>query len=152
MAPKTKLGKAAKAMAAKSKSAKGADKEVKKETKTPDKRVRVTGKTRQELATASDAQPSSSADCTGYAKGTISALLTSLKYQLKAKKTTPEQKADAQTTLQDCVDSACYRIICIQKWLNSVPLVAGIRGRRQQKERASRQDGQPGSEELLLGS
>ena len=37
----------------------------------------------------------------GYARGTVSALLTSLKYQVKAKKTSDSQKDDAQKVLQD---------------------------------------------------
>ena len=37
----------------------------------------------------------------GYARGTVSALLTSLKYQVKAKKTSDSEKDDASKVLQD---------------------------------------------------
>ncbi|CAE7466754.1 unnamed protein product [Symbiodinium natans] len=48
-----------------------------------------------------DAQTSESTKGLGYPRGTISALITSLKYQAKAKKVTEDQRADCMKTLSD---------------------------------------------------
>ena len=57
-------------------------------------------KTKREPATKP--APEDSTATIGFARGTISALLTSLKYQAGASKSaTAEQKADAQKTLED---------------------------------------------------
>ena len=111
MAPK--MGKTAKAMAAKS--AAKASAEVRTTPKAKPKRVKE-----PVLETAGDASASDQAakredgqapmehdgsgappSQLGYARDTVSALLTSLKYQVKAKKTSDSQKDDAQKVLQD---------------------------------------------------
>ena len=45
--------------------------------------------------------PSSSKETLGYPRGTISALLTSLRYQPKSKKLSAEEKQDAAKALED---------------------------------------------------
>lgn len=117
MAPK--MGKTAKAMAAKSAAKASAGKKVKKEVRTTPKAKPKRVK-EPVLETAGDASASDQAakredgqapmehdgsgappSQLGYARGTVSALLTSLKYQVKAKKTSDSQKDDAQKVLQD---------------------------------------------------
>ena len=86
--------KLAKAMASKSK----AGPKVKKETKTPDRRIRgkcPKAKAVPEPGSDGDGEPK------GVQRGTVSALLTSLKYQTAAKKNSESQRNDAAAALQD---------------------------------------------------
>ena len=88
--------KLAKAMASKSK----AGPKVKKETKTPDRRIRgkcPKAKAAPEPASEGDGEPKG----LGIQRGTVSALLTSLKYQTMAKKNSESQRNDAAAALQD---------------------------------------------------
>ena len=98
MAPNKAAGKLAKAMAAKTKA-------VKKETKTPDRRRRGKGPAEaalaKEPASSASASPAEDHDFLGYPRGTVSSLLTSLKYQLVAKKNSSQQKADASEVLKE---------------------------------------------------
>ena len=71
---------------------------VKKEAKTPPK-VR-NNRAEAVLLDDSSKQAGSSKDVLNYPRGTISALLTSLKYQLKAKNNSETQKEEAQKVLQ----------------------------------------------------
>ena len=48
-----------------------------------------------------DANTSENSKGLGYPRGTISALITSLKYQAKAKKVTEDQRADCMKALSD---------------------------------------------------
>lgn len=57
--------------------------------------------TKLELVEAAEEQASSSGTTLGYPRGTVSALLTSLKYQQKAVKNTQEQKDNAAKALED---------------------------------------------------
>ncbi|CAE7838505.1 unnamed protein product [Symbiodinium sp. CCMP2592] len=87
----------AKAMAAKSKAAKA---KVKHEKQVTPKRKAKAAKV--ELGDAAEEDDDSTAPSgLGYARGTISAALTGLRYQLKAKKTTDEEKQNAQKVLEE---------------------------------------------------
>ncbi|CAE7281739.1 unnamed protein product [Symbiodinium sp. CCMP2592] len=89
--------KMAKAMAAKSKAAKA---KVKHEKQATPKRKAKAAKV--ELGDAGEEDDDSTAPSgLGYARGTISAALTGLRYQLKAKKTTDEEKQNAQKVLEE---------------------------------------------------
>ncbi|CAE7783913.1 unnamed protein product [Symbiodinium sp. CCMP2592] len=86
----------AKAMAAKSKAAKA---KVKHEKVTPKRKAKAA---KVELGDAAEEDDdSTSPSGLGYARGTISAALTGLRYQLKAKKTTDEEKQNAQKVLEE---------------------------------------------------
>ncbi|CAE7834083.1 unnamed protein product [Symbiodinium sp. CCMP2592] len=88
--------KMAKAMAAKSKAAKA---KVKHEKVTPKRKAKAA---KVELGDAAEEDDDSTAPSgLGYARGTISAALTGLRYQLKAKKTTDEEKQNAQKVLEE---------------------------------------------------
>ena len=109
MAPNKAAGKLAKALAAKT-AAK--TKAVKKEAKTPDRRKRVKGPAEAPPAKAptssASASPAEDHEVLGYPRGTVSNLLTSLKYQLVAKKTSSQQKADASEVLKEiCLCRFC---------------------------------------------
>ena len=99
MAPQSKTGKGpqskmAKAMAAKSTAQQQA--KVKTEKTTP-KRQAEAAKLEVEQEEGEPMVPTS----LGYARGSISAALTGLRYQLKAKKTSEEDKEDARKVLED---------------------------------------------------
>ncbi|CAE7316441.1 unnamed protein product [Symbiodinium sp. CCMP2592] len=88
--------KMAKAVAAKSKAAKA---KVKHEKVTPERKAKAA---KVELGDAAEEDDDSTAPSgLGYARGTISAALTGLRYQLKAKKTTDEEKQNAQKVLEE---------------------------------------------------
>ncbi|CAE7850852.1 unnamed protein product [Symbiodinium sp. KB8] len=99
MAPQSKTGKGpqskmAKAMAAKSTAQQQA--KVKTEKTTP-KRQAEAAKLEVEQEEGEPMVPTS----LGYARGSISAALTGLRYQLKAKKTSEEDKEDARKVLEE---------------------------------------------------
>ena len=98
MAPQSKTGKGpqskmAKATAAKSKAQQAM---VKTEKATPKRKAKA-AKVEVEQEEGEPMVPTS----LGYARGSISAALTGLRYQLKAKKISEEDKEDARKVLED---------------------------------------------------
>jgi len=98
MPPKANAGKGpqnkmAKAMAAKSKAQQA---KVKAEKSTPKKK----GKAAKLEVGEEEGEPMLPTSL-GYARGSISAALTGLRYQLRAKKTSDEDKEDARRVLED---------------------------------------------------
>ena len=103
MAPKKNGGKMAMKMAAKSKAApkhKETQKTRIKQEKTSPRRTQK-AKKETEVEVQDGEAPSSSKETLGYPRGTISALLTSLRYQPKSKKLSAEEKQDAAKALED---------------------------------------------------
>ena len=135
---KSARGYLAKAMAAKSRPAK----KVKKEEKaTPSRRKRTkqvagVAEVQKEKASAStmDAvqavEDNEVVENLGFPRNTVSSLITSLKYQLKAKKTTEAQKADAAATLKETHSCSLFFFLTrSSKTLNYIDLAyaAGLR-------------------------
>ena len=103
MAPKKNGGKMAMKMAAKSKAApkhKETQKTRIKQEKTSPRRTQK-AKKETDVEVQDCEAPSSSKETLGYPRGTISALLTSLRYQPKSKKLSAEEKQDAAKALED---------------------------------------------------
>ena len=110
MAPQSKSGKGpqnkmAKAMAAKSKAQQQA--KVKTEKATPKRKAKA-AKTEVEQEEGEPTVPSS----LGFARGSISAALTGLRYQLKAKKTSDDDKEAGRKVLEDRLQHALFRGSC----------------------------------------
>ena len=84
-------------MAAKSKAAP----KHKETQKTRIKQEKTKAKKETDVEVQDCEAPSSSKDTLGYPRGTISALLTSLRYQPKSKKLSAEEKQDAAKALED---------------------------------------------------
>ena len=95
MAPKKNGGKMAMKMAAKSKAAP----KHKETQKTRIKQEKTSPRRTQKTDVEDCEAPSSSKGTLGYPRGTISALLTSLRYQPKSKKLNAEEKQDAAKAL-----------------------------------------------------